>query len=199
MPPELLPLDSPLILERMVRAVEAVRERMLRAAAALEKAGVPYAVIGGNAVAFWVARKDPEAVRNTRDVDVLLRRDDLEAARAALVPAGFIYHQTFGVHMFVDGPQGTATSAVHVLFAGEIVREGDQAPTPDLSEAERGAEFRVVGLEALVRMKLTSYRRKDQVHIQDMIGVGLLDPSWVARFPGELGQRLQHLFDTPDG
>ena len=27
-------------------------------------------------------------------------------------------------------------------------------------------------------MKLTSFRRKDQVHIQDMIGVGLIDATW---------------------
>jgi hypothetical protein len=182
-----------------MRATDEVRERLLRATRALDAAGVSYAVIGGNAVAAYVGQIDPGAVRGTRDVDVLLRRDDLEAARAALVPAGFIYHETFGVHMFVDGPQGTATSAVHVLFAGEIVRAGDQAPTPDLSESAQGVEFRIVGLEALVRMKLTSNRDKDRTHLRDMIGVGLLDPSWVARFPGELGQRLQHLFDTPGG
>ena len=57
---------------------------------------------------------------------------------------------------------------------------------------------RVLDLPALVRMKLTSFRRKDQVHLLDLLGVGLIDPSWVARFPPELGARLQHLIDTPD-
>src|SRR5271157_6455837 len=52
-------------LERMVRAVEKVRIRLLRAATALEQAKVPYAVVGGNAVAAWVARMDETAVRNT--------------------------------------------------------------------------------------------------------------------------------------
>jgi hypothetical protein len=42
--------------ERMIRAVEKVRERLRRAVAALEAAGVPYAVAGGNAVAAWVSR-----------------------------------------------------------------------------------------------------------------------------------------------
>src|SRR2546430_15356768 len=73
----------------MIRAVEKVRERLERAAAALEKAGVPYAVVGGNAVAAWVSRVDESAVRNTRDVDILLRRSDLEAAIKALGTAGF--------------------------------------------------------------------------------------------------------------
>ncbi len=59
--------------------------------------------------------------------------------------------------------------------------------------------FRVVALESLVRMKRTSYRRKDQVHLTDLLGVGLIDASWVARFPPELAGRLQHLIDTPEG
>lgn len=52
-------------LERMVRAVEKVRDRLLRAAKALGDAGAPYAVAGGNAVAAWVSRIDEAAVRNT--------------------------------------------------------------------------------------------------------------------------------------
>ena len=67
--------------ERMSNAVENVRRRLLRAAHALEDAHVPYAVAGGNAVAAWVSRVDEAAVRNTQDVDIVLRRADLAAAR----------------------------------------------------------------------------------------------------------------------
>jgi hypothetical protein len=48
-------------------------------------------------------------------------------------------------------------------------------------------------------MKLTSYRRKDQVHLLDMLEIGLIDATWPARFPPELAARLQQLIDTPDG
>src|SRR6476620_11702980 len=65
------------ILDRMERAVAKVRERLLRATQALNQAGIPYAVAGGNAVASWVATIDEGAVRNTRDVDLLVRRADL--------------------------------------------------------------------------------------------------------------------------
>ena len=68
----------------MVLAVERVRDRLKRVAAALEAAGIPYAVAGGNAVAAWVATVDASAVRNTQDVDILLRRSDLEAAAQAI-------------------------------------------------------------------------------------------------------------------
>ena len=108
--------------ERMVRAVEKVRRRLLRAAAALEKAGIPYAVAGGNAVAACGSvRVDEAAVRNTQDVDILLRRTDLDAAAAALagpVSSG----DAAGIEMFLDGPKAKARDAVHVVFAGEKVR-----------------------------------------------------------------------------
>ena len=58
------------VLERYEEALETIAERARRAASALEKYSVPYAVIGGNAVASWVASVDPEAVRGTRDVDI---------------------------------------------------------------------------------------------------------------------------------
>jgi hypothetical protein len=70
---------------------------------------------------------------------------------------------------------------------------------PDLDESERAAEFQVATLLALVRMKLLAYRRKDQVHLLDMIGVGLIDATWPARFPPPLGDRLQQLLDDPNG
>jgi hypothetical protein len=187
------------VLERMVRAVEKVRERLLKAATALEGAGVPYAVIGGNAVAAWVARIDPAAVRNTADVDLLIRRPDLERAKTALEGAGFFYHETFDVPMFFDSPTASAREAVHILFAGEKVQQDYLAPTPDVSESEAGEKYRVLNLEALLRMKLTSFRDKDRTHIRDLIGIGLIDATWTARFPAELAARLQQIFDTPRG
>jgi hypothetical protein len=185
--------------ERALLAAEKVKERLKRSTAALEQAGVPYAVAGGNAVAEWVGRVDEDAVRNTRDVDILIRRADLPAAKAALEPAGFVYCQSFGVDMFLDGPEGRPTSAVHLLFAGEPVRINDPAIAPEVNDSERGPEFQVLALEALVRMKLTANRLKDRVHLLDLIGVGLIDQTWPARLPTELAARLQQLLDNPDG
>jgi hypothetical protein len=186
-------------LDRMVNAVEKVRQRLLRAAGALEGAGVPYAIAGGNAVALWVSRVDEAAVRNTQDVDILLRREDLAAARAALEAVGFVYRHTAGVDVFLDGPDATAREGVHVVFANEMVRAGESAANPDVAASETAGAFRVLALEALVQIKLTAFRRKDQVHLLDMIGVGIIDASWVARYPPELGARLQSLLDDPNG
>jgi hypothetical protein len=183
----------------MVTAVERVRDRLKRATAALEAAGVPYAVAGGNAVAAWVATVDPGAVRNTQDVDILLRREDLGAAAKALSAAGFVRRHVAGIEMFLDGPDARARDAVHVVIANEKVRPEYAAPAPDVTESAKPDDFRVLSLETLVRMKLTSYRRKDQVHLLDFIEVGLIDATWPARFPPELASRLQSLIDTPEG
>ena len=190
---------GPISLDRMVEAVELVRERLLRATAALDKAGVPYAVAGGIAVAAWVSRVDRSAARNTQDVDILLRRDDFDLASNALASAGFVHAEILGVEVFLDGPNARSRDAVQVLFAGEKVRPDYTAAAPAVSESEKDAEFQVLGLEPLVRMKLTSYRRKDQVHLQDLIGVGLIDASWPARFPPPLEARLQELLADPEG
>jgi hypothetical protein len=185
--------------ERALMAAEKVKERLHRATRALDSAGVPYAVAGGNAVAEWVGRVDEDAVRTTRDVDLLIRRSDLPAVQAALEAAGFIYHHIFGVDTFIDGPQGKPSGGVHLLFAGEKVRQGDAHPLPDLDESERAIEFQVAKLEAVVRMKLIAWRDKDRTHLRDLIGVGLLDATWPARLPLPLGERLQQLLDDPNG
>jgi hypothetical protein len=191
--------SAPIGWQRALMAAQQVKERLLRATKALDAAGVPYAVAGGNAVAEWVGRVDEDAVRNTRDVDLLIRRGDFAAARYALEAAGFVYHQVLDVDTFIDGPQGRPSGGIHILFAGEKVRPEDEHAVPDLAESERAADFQVATLTALVRMKLVAWRDKDRTHLRDLIGVGLMDATWPARFPPPLDERLQQLLDNPDG
>ena len=187
------------VLEGMVLAVEQVRERLHRSTQALELAGIPYAVVGGNAVAAWVSKVDPDAARNTVDVDLMINRADLEAVKVAMTGVGFVYQEVYGVHMFLDGPQGRPRSAIHLLFAGEKADPLHIDPSPELTGLGSHDAYKLVDLEALVRMKLTSFRRKDQVHIQDLIQVGLVDASWPSRFTSHLAARLQELLDDPEG
>jgi len=183
----------------MERAVVKVRERLLRATSALNQAGVPYAVVGGNAVASWVATMDEGAVRNTRDVDLLVRRKDYEKVAAALNNSGFVPTESFGIVMFRDGTEGKPSEAIHLLFAGERTKPDHLLPAPEIETFNDPANFRVMQLQSLVLMKLMSNRDKDRTHLRDLIGVGLIDQTWPAKFPPELASRLQHLLDTPDG
>jgi hypothetical protein len=190
---------GPFSLEKMVRAVERVRERLLRATAALEHAKIPYAVVGGNAVAAWVMRVDESAVRNTQDVDILLRRDDLEAAKAALEGAGFHYRHSAKMDLFLDGPKAKDRDAVHVVFEGEKVRPNELLPNPDVADAESAGPYKIVSLRALVQIKLTAFRDKDRTHLRDLLDVGLIDATWGQYYPAGLAARLQQLVDTPEG
>ena len=146
-----------------------------------------------------VAQADEAAVRTTRDVDILLRREDLPAVTRAMEAAGFVFRHSAGIDMFLDGPGAKARDAVRVLFANEKVRDSDRVAAPSIEEAVEVQGHRTVTLEALVRMKLNVFRDKDRMHLRDMMDVELIDASWVSRFPAELAERLQHLIDTPGG
>ena len=196
--PILIREDTP-IFNRMFGAVEKVRERLERSCGALEKARVPYAIIGGNAVAVWVATKDDGAVRNTRDVDLLMNSEDLDRATEALSSVGFIRDQVMDVTVFLDGPDGKPSQGIHILLAGQKVKERYASPTPRVEQSQVIENKRVVGLAQLVEMKLNSYRDKDKTHLRDMIGVGLIDATWPAKFEPSLAQRLQELLDDPEG
>ena len=111
--------------------------------------------------------------------------------------AGFVHRHAAGIDMLLDGPQAKARDAVHLVFAGEKVRPEYLLPTPDVAESEPSACFRLLSLESLVRMKLTSFRDKDRMHLRDMLEVGLIDATWRERFPPELAARLQELVDHP--
>ncbi len=197
---------GPVSWQRMSNAIDKVRDRLRRAVGALENAGIRYAVIGGNGVAAWVSRVDESVVRNTRDVDILLDRADLGRAIVAMEAAGFVHRPASSlggagrIEMFLDGPEAKARDAVHVVFAGEKVRDDSLLPSPGVDEIDATAgEFRLIALDALVRMKLTSYRDKDRVHLRDMMETGQIDESWLERVPPELRSRLAELLADPHG
>jgi hypothetical protein len=191
--------ESTSVFERMFRAVELVKQRLDRTCVALRTAGVPYAVIGGNAVAAWVATIDDGAVRNTRDVDILLREQDLELATTAMEAAGFVRDSVMNVTVFLDGPNGKPSQGIHVLLAERKVREEYTTATPCIDQAVDIEGRSIVELDALVEMKLNSFRDKDRTHLRDMIQVGLIDGTWPGRFQRDLGNRLQDLLNDPEG
>lgn len=185
--------------DRMERAVEKVNERLRKTVGILEESGIPYAVVGGHAVRAWVAQVDEAAVRTTRDVDILIDAKDLPNLKAVMASGGFHYRETASVPMFVERPDGSAKDAVHVILTGEMIRLDDFEANPDLSSLTRTGEFQTLSFESLVRMKLNSFRLKHRVHILDMISIGLIDDSWLNKFPAPLQSRLKELLDNPDG
>ena len=174
-----------LTIEAYDRHVEQLLDTVRRVAQVLSRAGIPYRVIGGVAVFLHVHERDPLAARTTRDVDVAVDREHLQSIIDAVRPFGFTYRHAAGVDMLVDARDPRARSAVHLVFVRERVRPEYVAVT------EEGVLLAPVA--DLVRMKLTSYRLKDRVHIQDLDAVGLITPEIEAQLSEILRERLREV------
>ncbi len=177
-----------------VMAVDRVERRLKRVTAALDAAGVRYAVVGGNAVAAWVGRADPGATRATKDVDLLVRRADLDRVTEIMNGLGFRREDLRSPVLFTDPDEPSRRSGVHLVWADELVRPSYPCPAPSVTEAVRDPEgFWVLDLPALVRMKLTSNRDIDRAHVADMLGVGLIDEPIRKTLPPALRERLDDI------
>jgi hypothetical protein len=176
-------------------AVERVQHRLRRVTAALNDAQIPYAVVGGNAVAVWVAKADPSATRTTVDVDLLIDQANLDEVTAALTRLGFDRHDLRRLVLFTDPDEPSRRSGVHLVWADRKVLPSYAHAAPSVKEAvfEAGQGFWVLNLPALVRMKLTSFRDIDRVHIADLLSVGLIDEAIRSSLPTDLRERLKEV------
>jgi hypothetical protein len=124
-------MDTPLgefSLARMESAVRKVQERLSRAIKALQAAHIPYAVTDEHAVAYWVSRVDPSAVRNARGVEVLLRREDWDRALQAMENAGFTYCHAAGPMFFSMARPGNR--AMPFTSSSPTRKSGHTRPVP---------------------------------------------------------------------
>jgi hypothetical protein len=126
----------------------------------LDEAGMPYALIGGMALA------QHGFVRMTEDIGILLTPEGLTAFKEKLLGRGYVL--AFG------GARKTFRAAetgvrIEVITSGEYPGDGLPKPVafPDLATAslERGS-YRVITLEKLLELKLASgmtapHRRRD--------------------------------------
>ena len=158
------------------------------------EAGVDYRIVGGLAVFLHVRDRDPLAARTTRDVDVAIRRADLNKIREAAPTAGFEFRHAAGVDMLIDRTATKTRSAVHFVFLNEKVQPDYVEPVPGMEEAVRTTDgLMLVSVGDLLRMKLTSLRLKDQVHIQDLDSVGLITADIERGLSPGLAERLRQV------
>jgi hypothetical protein len=141
---------------------------------AFAAAGLDYRVVGGLAAYLYVEEAEPAAGRLTRDIDIAVRREDLERIAEAVKPVGLEYRHVAGVDMLVQTAAPTAKRAVHLLFSGEKVRPEYPEATPELGPSRTLRGIRLLPLRDLIRMKLTSFRLQDQVHLKDLDEAGLI-------------------------
>jgi hypothetical protein len=176
--------------------VEQLFERMRRFHEALSGANIPYRIIGGLGVFIHVAEQSEMNARLTNDVDAAVNRSDLERIAKAVEPYGFRYRHVAGIDMLVDSKAPTAKTAVHLVFVNEKVRPEYEEAIPSSAPVRTKEGILIAPVADLVRMKLTSFRLKDKVHIQDMDSVGLITPEIEAGLSPLFRERLAEVRAT---
>jgi hypothetical protein len=172
------------------KRVEQLFDLAGRVEAAFAAAGLEYRVIGGLAVYLYVEEASPDAGRLTRDIDIAVRREDLDRIAQAVEPFGMQYRHVAGVHVLVQTGAPSARRAVHLIFTREKVKANYPEPAPDIGQCRMHHGIRLVPLADLVRMKLTSFRSKDETHLKDLDEAGLITPEIEAGLPETLRVRL---------
>lgn len=173
--------------------LEQLTEVAAKVCRALDAAEIEYRIIGGLAVFFHVYARDPVAARLTRDVDLAVKRADLDRIAQAVLPFGFKLRHAAGVDMLIDSAGGKDRSPVHLVFLGEKVRREYPEAVPQSSPMRNDQGYLLAPVKDLLVMKLTSFRAKDRAHIIDMDGVGLITPEIEAALPEVLRERLERV------
>ena len=167
--------------------------------ATLTAEGIPHELIGGLAVLVHVEEADPTHSILTRDVDLMVRREDLERIKEAAAKKGFRFRHTAGLDMLLYGEAASARNTVHLIFSGEKVGSNQATPNPPIGPEKMrilGEEVLVIPVADLLRMKLSAFRDKDRVHIRSMDAAGLITAGIEGKLPGDLRARLQHVRET---
>lgn len=141
---------------------------------AFASAGIEYRVVGGLAAYLYVEEREPDAGRLTKDIDITVRRGDLAGIAKAVEPFGLQHRRVAGEDMLVQAGQPSARRAVHMIFSGEKVREEYSEAAPEIGAYRVLQGVRLVPVEDLIRMKLTSFRLKDEMHVKDMDEAGVI-------------------------
>ena len=165
--------------------------RIKRLHAALDSAGIEYRVVGGLAVFFQVSLRRPGRGRSTEDVDIAVDRKELQRIASAAEKFGFRYRHVAGIDMLVDAKKPRASTAVRLVFIKEKVRAEYLEVVPGFSEPTRTEEGILLAPVAdLLKMKLTSFQMKDQLHIKDLDGARLITLEVESGLPVLLQNRL---------
>jgi len=123
-------------------------------------------------------------------IDIAVRREDLERIARAAAPFGLEHRHVAGMDMLVRSAEPSARRAVYLVFAGEKVRPEYLEAVPALGAYRTVKGIRLMPLEDVIRMKLTSFRLRDATHLKDLDEAGLITGAVESGLPPLLRERL---------
>jgi hypothetical protein len=145
------------------------------------------------AVYIYANQIDPLNARLTPDVDICIRRRDLDKILPFVDRHRFQLVVRSGIDTLLDRDEPKTRRAVHLIYSGEKVRADYLAPVPEIETPELIDGFRIAPISQLLVMKLTSNKLKDQAHIRDLLNVDLITPEMEAAIPDFLRERYEYI------
>ncbi len=177
------------------RRMDDLLNRAKTVSAALKAARIPHAVVGGLAVRAYEASVGESPSLTTNDMDILMRREDLDKAVAVLTRLNFEYRVVMGTPAFIPSG-GNFRNGIHVLISGEKPKKSSLHPAPPLDEqalVSSSEGFPVIDLSGLLYMKLSSLRPKDAAHIIHLMELNLITDEVRRGLPADLQDRLSEI------
>jgi hypothetical protein len=160
---------------------------------ALRDAGVPFEIADDVAVNAHIFLRHRNRSFVTRDIDILIHRNDLERASRAAEPLSYRAKKMMGGYTLIRPGQDLA-EAVHLIFVGEKSKSTQPLAHPELHPEEKdflGIAVPCAPLRDLLQMKLSSLRPKDLVHLEILDEAGLITPALEGELPLALRDRLK--------
>jgi hypothetical protein len=170
------------------RGKDEVHKTTRRLVRRLEKAGIPYAVVGGMAAYYHRYR------RTTDDVDILLARAGFDAFRKKFVPKCYLPHSNL-YKRFTDRVNDVT---IDILITGLFPGSGEPGPFADPNPAEASQPIetiQIVTLPSLIALKLAARRHQDFADVVNLIRHNNLDEPFPEKLPqavrGDYIERLE--------
>lgn len=161
----------------------------------LEEENIPYALVGGMALAAH------GFVRMTQDVDLLMTREGLETFKEKFEGRGYVLAFSGAQKTFRD----TETQVrIEILITGDYPGDGKPKPVsfpdPSIVFTERGG-MRVIPIETLIELKLASgmsasHRLRDLADVQDLISTLKLPIEFAERLDSSVREKFQELWQS---
>ena len=174
-----------------------VHRTLTRLVDRLAELRIPYAIVGALSLNAYGYK------RTTSDVDVLLRREDLEAFKKAYLGRG--YGEKF------PGSRGlrdtTQNVDIDVLLTGEYPGDGKEKPVafPDPAQAAvRGERFALLPLSTLIELKLASgmtapHRLRDLADVIELIRENAIEESFSGSLHPYVREKFREMWRAAQG
>ncbi len=175
-----------------------VYDTLRRLTLRLDQEKIPYALIGGLALAAH------GFVRMTQDVDILMTAEGLAAFRERCVGRGYTPAFSGAQKTFRD----TETRVrIEIITTGEFPGDGKPKPVafPDpLAASVEREGLRIVTVEKLIELKLASgmsaaHRLRDLADVQDLIGTLSLPLDLAERLDPSVQETYRQLWHAAQG